>query len=374
MMKNSFQIGRIFGISLRIDYTWFVIFALIVWTLGSHYFPQLYPNWSMYIYWLMAIITAIIFFSSVIAHELAHSLVSKARGVPVRSITLFIFGGVAEISEEPKKPGSEFWMAIAGPLTSFGIAFIFIFLYFVSGRGKTPFSAMSLWLSYINLSIAIFNLIPGFPLDGGRVLRSIIWKITGSLRSATRSASIVGRVVAYLFILWGIWQIFGNKDIFGGIWIAFIGWFLENAASSSYRQMALRDTLQGMKVRDIMISDCAILLGQLTVRGLVDNYILHSNHQCFPISDGNNIIGVITLKMIKEIPQDQWETTTMKEAMIPLNKIIAVHPDEEVFTVMQKMTIEQTYQFPVMENGQLIGLVSRDNIINVINLKTELRI
>ncbi|MEK7397336.1 MAG: site-2 protease family protein [Candidatus Poribacteria bacterium] len=373
-MRNSFQIGRIFGISIRIDYTWFVIFALIVWTLGSHYFPQLYPNWSMYIYWLMGIITAIIFFSSVIAHELAHSLVSKARGVPVRSITLFIFGGVAEISDEPKKPGSEFWMAIAGPLTSFGIAFIFILLYFASGRGKTPFSAMSLWLSYINLSIAIFNLIPGFPLDGGRVLRSIIWKITGSLKSATRSASIVGRIVAYLFILWGIWRIFFNNDVFGGIWIAFIGWFLENAASSSYRQMALRDTLQGVKVRDIMISDCAILLGQLTVRGLVDNYILHSNHQCFPISDGNNIIGVITLKMIKEIPQDQWETTTMKEAMIPLDEIIAVHPDEEVFTVMQKMTVEQIYQFPVMENGQLIGLVSRDNIMNVINLKTELRI
>ena len=373
-MKNSFQIGKIFGISIRIDYTWFVVFALIVWTLGSHYFPKQYPSWSQSIYWLMGIITAIIFFASIIAHELAHSLVSKSKGLPVHSITLFIFGGVAEIADEPKKPGAEFFMAIAGPLTSFGVAIIFWLLSMVSGHNRTPFSAMMLWLSLINMTIAVFNLIPGFPLDGGRILRSIIWKITGNLRTATRSASVVGRIVAYLFILWGIWRIFAFNDVFGGIWIAFIGWFLENAASTSYRQMTLKDTLQGMKVRDIMMSDCTVLPNYLTVRELVDNYILHSNNQCFPVSDGGQIVGIITLQMIKEIPQDQWATITMGDAMIPLDKIISVHPDEEVFAVMQKMAVEQIYQLPVMENGRLIGMVSRDNIINVVNLKTELRI
>lgn len=374
MMKNSFQIGRLFGISIRIDYTWFVVFALIVWTLGSHYFPRQYPLWSQSIYWLMSIITAVIFFASIIAHELAHSLVSRSKGLPVKSITLFIFGGVAEISDEPKKPGAEFLMAIAGPLTSFVIAIIFWFLSMVSGHNRTPFSAMMLWLSIINTTIAVFNLIPGFPLDGGRILRSIIWKATGNLMTATRSASIVGRVIAYLFILWGIWRIFANNDVFGGIWIAFIGWFLENASSSSYRQMTLKDTLKGLKVRDIMMSDCTVLPNYLTIRGLVDNYILHSNNQCFPISDGSQIVGIITLQMIKEVPQDQWETVTMDEAMIPLDKIIYVHPDEEVFAVMQRMAVEQIYQLPVMENGQLIGMVSRDNIINVVNLKIELRI
>ncbi len=373
-MKNSFQIGRLFGISIRIDYTWFVVFALIVWTLGSHYFPRQYPLWSQSIYWLMGIVTAVIFFASIIAHELAHSLVSKSKGVPVNSITLFIFGGVAEISDEPKKPSAEFLMAIAGPLTSFVIAIVFWLLSMVSGYNRTPFSAMMLWLSIINTTIAVFNLIPGFPLDGGRILRSIIWKVTGNFKTATRSASFVGRVIAYLFILWGIWRIFAKNDVFGGIWIAFIGWFLENASASSYRQMTLKDALKGMKVRDIMVSDCMVLPSYLTVRSLVDNYILHSNNQCFPISDGSQIVGIITLNMIKEIPQSQWETVTIGEAMFPLDKIIYVHPDEEVFTVMQKMAVEQIYQLPVMENGQLVGMVSRDNIINVVNLKTELKI
>jgi Zn-dependent protease len=372
-MRNSFQIGKLFGISIRIDYTWFVIFALIAWTLGSHYFPQLYPHWNQTIYWIMAILTAIIFFASIVAHELAHSLVSKARGVPVRSITLFIFGGVAEISDEPKKPSYEFWMAIAGPLTSIGIAAMFGVLYFISGRSKTPFSAMSLWLSGINLTIAIFNLIPGFPLDGGRVLRSIVWGITGNLRSATRIASIVGRVVAYLFILWGIWRIFLNNDVFGGIWIAFIGWFLENAASSSYRQLALKETFQDVRVRDIMMSDCPSLSSNLTIRELVDTYILHSVHQCFPVVSEGNVLGIITLQNIKEIPRDRWESLTVSEAMIPLHEMISVHPDEEVLSVMQKMAVARVSQFPVVENDRIIGMVSRDNLMNVINLKTDLR-
>jgi len=374
-MRSSFQIGRLFGISIKIDYTWFVIFALIAWTLGVHYFPLYYHFWSKSTYWIMAIITAIVFFASVIAHELAHSLVSKAKGVPVNSITLFIFGGVAEISDEPKKPGGEFWMAIVGPLTSLTIAIIFRILYLLFGEHRTPFSAMALWLSFINLTIALFNLIPGFPLDGGRVLRSIIWGITKNLRTATRAASIVGRLVAYLFILWGIWMIFTQNRVFDGIWIAFIGWFLENAASSSYRQMALREALQGMKVRDIMASDCINLPKDLTVREFVDSYILqHSNHQCFPVTDNDKIIGIVTLQKVKDIPKDDWYKMTMEEAMTPLHEMASVKPEDEVFTVMQKMAIERANQFPVVENGQLIGTVSRDNILNVINLKTELRI
>jgi len=369
-MGNSFQIGKLFGISIRIDATWFVIFALIAWTLGSHYFPQFYPNWNQMIYWIMAVLTAIIFFASVVAHELAHSLVSKARGVPVRSITLFIFGGVAEITDEPKKPASEFWMAIAGPLTSIAIAIIFGGFYFLAGRSKTPFSAMSLWLSGINMTIAVFNLIPGFPLDGGRVLRSIIWRITGNIRSATRVASIVGRIVAYLFILWGIYRIFFNNDIFGGIWIAFIGWFLENAASSSYRQLALKEALQGVRVRDVMMSDCPRLAYNLTIRELVDTYILHSNHQCFPVINNETVIGIITIQSIKEVPRESWESVMINEIMIPLTEMISVSPDEEVFSVLQKMAISRVSQIPVIQEGQLVGMISRDSLINIINLKT----
>jgi Zn-dependent protease/predicted transcriptional regulator len=373
-MRSSFRIGRLSGISIKIDYSWFIIFALITWTLGDHYFPLYYNFWAKQTYWIMAVITSIIFFASLLAHEMAHSLVSKAKGVPVNSITLFIFGGVAEISDEPKKPAGEFWMAIAGPLTSLVLAIIFRILYILFGGHRTPFAAMAMWLSFINLTIAIFNLLPGFPLDGGRILRSIIWGITKNLRKATLVASVVGRVVAYLFILWGIWLILSQSRIFDGIWIAFIGWFLESAASSSYRQMALREALQGVKVKDIMTSDCISLQKELTIRELVDNYILYSSHQCFPVTDNNDIIGIVTLQKVKDIPKDQWYKMTMEEAMTPLQGMASVSPDDEVFTVMQRMAAEKASQFPVVKNDQLVGMVSRDNIMNVVNLKTELRV
>ncbi len=370
-MRNSFQIGKIFGISIRIDYTWFLIFAMVAWSLGMHYFPRMYPSWSQLVYWTMGIITAIIFFVSVLAHELAHSLVSKARGVPVNSITLFIFGGVAHISDEPKKPGSEFLMAIAGPITSIVIGAIFGLIYISAGRSRTPIIAMALWLSGINMSVGLFNLIPGFPLDGGRILRAVVWKITGNLRKATRIASGVGRLIAYLFILWGIWRVFSN-DWVGGVWIAFIGWFLENAASSSYRQIEFREILRGLKVKNAMVSNCTKLEKGLTIREMVDSYVLYTAQQCFPVVDNNIVIGIVTLHDIKGIPKDQWEITTVEEAMVPLQNMKTVSPEDDLFSVMLLMNTEQVNQFPVIENNQLIGIISKDNLVNAINVRAEL--
>ncbi|MGQ9609184.1 MAG: M50 family metallopeptidase [bacterium] len=370
-MRNSFQIGKIFGISIRIDYTWFLIFAMVAWSLGMHYFPRMYASWSPTIYWIMGIITAIIFFISVLAHELAHSLVSKARGVPVNSITLFIFGGVAQISDEPKKPGSEFLMAIAGPITSLMIGAIFGLVYIAAGRARTPIIAMAGWLSGINISVGLFNLIPGFPLDGGRILRAVVWKITGSLRKATRIATGVGRLIAYLFILWGIWRVFSN-DWVGGIWIAFIGWFLENAASSSYRQIEFREVLRGLKVKNVMVSNCIKLRKGLTIREMVDSYVLYTVQQCFPVVDDDIVIGIVTLQDIKGIPKDRWETTTIEQAMIPLENMKTISPEDDLFNVLLLMNADQVSQFPVVENNQLLGIVSKDNLINAINVRAEL--
>ena len=370
-MQNSFQVGKLFGISIRIDYTWFVIFVLVASSLSSLYFPGVYADWSPPTYWFMGIVTALIFFASVLAHELAHSLVSKARGVPVQSITLFIFGGVARISDEPKTPASEFWMALAGPATSIGIGMVFGVLYLATGRGKTPVAALAAWLSYINLFVAALNLIPGFPLDGGRILRSAIWKITGNLRKATRIASILGRAVAYMFILLGIWRaVSGN--LFGGIWIAFIGWFLENAASSSYRQVALREMLQGMKVSDVMISDCPRLPRGLTIKELVDEYIFRTTLRCFPVVDDGHVLGVITLQHVKEIPRERWETTRVEEAMTPFDEMKAVRMDDDLHTIMQRMAEEGANEFPVVEDGKLMGVVARDNLVGFINTRSEL--
>jgi Zn-dependent protease len=371
-MGNSFQIGKIFGISIRIDYTWFIVFALVALSLGA-YFPKVYANWSPATYWFMGIITALIFFSSVLAHELAHSLVSKARGVPVQSITLFIFGGVARITDEPRNPSSEFWMALAGPATSVGIGVIFGAVYLATGRGKTPLAALAQWLSYINLLVAVFNLLPGFPLDGGRIFRSILWKITGNLRKATRIASGVGRTVAYLFILWGVWRALSG-NLFGGIWIALIGWFLENAASSSYRQLAVREMLQGVKVTEVMMSDCPRLPKGLTIKQLVDEYILRTTRRCFPVVDNSRVLGIITLHSVKEIPQDQWEIVRVEEAMAPLDELKTVHPDDDLYTVMQQMTEEGVNQLPVVEGGQLMGMIARDNLVGFINARSELGI
>ena len=370
-MGNSFQIGRIFGISIRIDYTWFVVFALVAGSLGVRYFPSAYSGWSSVTYWLMGVITALIFFCSVLAHELSHSLVSKARGVPVQSITLFIFGGIARISDEPKSPGSEFWMALAGPATSAGIGIVFGTLYLAIGRGKTPLAALAAWLFYINLLVAGFNLIPGFPLDGGRVLRSIIWRITGNLRKATRIASNVGRGVAYLFILWGIWTALSG-NLLGGIWMAFIGWFLVNAASSSYRQLTMREMLQGVKVSQVMMSDCPRLPKGLTIRELVDGYILRTTSRCFPVVDSGSVLGIITLNSVKEIPRDQWETMKVEEAMTPFDKLRTVRTDDDLYTVMRQMTEDGVNQLPVVEDGQLMGIVARDNLVGFINARSEL--
>ena len=370
-MWNSFQIGKLFGIGIRIDYTWFIVFALVAGSLGFSYFPEVYPGWSSVRYWLMGIITALIFFASVLAHEMAHSLVSKSRGVPVQSITLFIFGGVARISDEPKGPGSEFWMALAGPATSIGLGIIFGALYLATRKMGMLFPATVELLAYINIFVAVFNLIPGFPLDGGRILRSIIWKITGNLRKSTRIASVMGRIVAYLLILLGASRVLSGNWL-NGMWIAFIGWFLQNAASSSYRQLALREMLQGAKVSDVMVNDCIGLSKDLTIQELVDNYILSTIHRCFPVIDKSDVIGIVTLRSVKDIPREQWKTMTVEEVMTPFGEMKTVHPDDDLHTVMRQMAEEDAEQLPIMENGQIIGMIARDDLARFINARTEL--
>ena len=370
-MNNSFQIGKIAGISIRIDYTWFIVFALVALSLGGSQFPNMRPGWSPALYWIMGAITAILFFASVLAHELAHSLVSKSRGVPVESITLFIFGGVARIKEEPKGPGGEFWMALAGPATSVGIGLAFGVLYYAIRQTGSPIALLARWLFYVNLIVAIFNMIPGFPLDGGRILRSIIWKITGDIRKSTRVASTVGKVVAYSFILWGVWMLIsGNR--FNGIWMAFIGWFLLNAASSSYRQLEIREMLRGVKVREIMTTDCPRIPKNLAIKDLVDDHIFRTTRRCFPVVDNDHISGIITLHNIKEVPKEKWETTKIEEVMTNLNELRIVHPDDDLYNVMQQMTEDGVNQLPVIENEQLVGMIARDNLLGFMNARSEL--
>lgn len=307
-MRNAIRLGKILGIEIGLDYSWFIIFFLVTWSLAGEYFPRLHPGWSGATYWVMAAVTALLFFASVVAHELAHSLVSQAHGVPVRSITLFIFGGAAHISQEPRSTRAEFLMALAGPATSLAIAALFGLLWLISQPVTPQIHALAGWLAWINVALGLFNLIPGFPLDGGRVFRAIVWGLTGNLRRATVLASRLGQLIAFGFIAWGIVQVFAGRWA-NGLWIAFIGWFLQNAATASYRQLALDELLAGHTAREVMMADCPHVPRRLTLDVLVDQVILPSGRRCFPVVEGGQMYGLITLQNIKKVAREPWVRT-----------------------------------------------------------------
>jgi Zn-dependent protease/predicted transcriptional regulator len=373
MLKNSIRIARIGGISINIHVSWILIFVLVTWTLAVSYFPQNYPNWSPPLSWGIGVITSILFFVSVLLHELAHSFVARSRGLPVHDITLFIFGGVSQLEEEPQTAATEFIMALVGPLTSIVLGVFFGAMWLTTRGVNEPLAALGMYLGGINVWLGIFNLIPGFPLDGGRVLRSILWQASGNLQRATRWATLVGQAVAYLFILAGIWRIF-TGDWVGGLWIAFIGWFLDNAASSSYRQLTVRNLLAGHTVREVMSRDCPEIDPDITLDRLVTEHMLPKGARCFPVIDGGLLRGLLTLHNIKGVPQDRWPTTTVGQVMTPLDGLKRVGPDEELWAAMQNMTADGVNQLPVMADGQLLGMLGRDNIVSFIRIKGELGI
>ena len=371
MLQAGIPLGRFFGISIRLHYSWFFIFVLVTWALGAGYFPSSYPNWSLATYWGIGFATSILFFCSVLAHELSHSLVAQTIGIPVKSITLFIFGGVSQIGKEPGRPGDEFRMALAGPLSSLVIGGVFWGIYFGTRGVSEPLGALAFWLGWINLVLAGFNLIPGFPMDGGRVLRSIVWWRTNNLRSATRVASNIGRVIGYLFIFGGVFWIFRGNWI-NGLWIALIGWFLENAAVGSYRQVALQDMLRGHTVSEVMTRDCPVVPPKLTVEQLAHDYILGSGRRCFPVVDDGHVLGLVTLNDVKGVPRELRSTKTVSEAMTPFDKLKWVRPDDDLSDVLQLLSGEDVNQLPVVENNNIVGMVARDNLLSFIHTRSEL--
>ena len=371
MMGRTLRIGRVLGVDIRLDYTWLIILVLIVWSLSTHYFPTTHPGWSVVIYWAMGLITALLFFGSVLAHELAHSLVSQAYGVDVRDITLFIFGGAARISEEPKSARGEFLMALAGPGVSLLVAGLFGQVWLVILPVSPQLHALAGWLAWINVGLAGFNLIPGFPLDGGRALRAIIWGVTGNLRRATQIAARLGQVVAAGFIFWGIWQILAGNWA-NGLWIAFIGWFLESAATASRQQVTFRDALAGHRAREVMMTDCPRIARDSPLDVLIDRVVLPSGRRCFPVMEDDRVLGLLTLHNVKQVPRAEWATTRAEEAMIPRDELKTVGPDDDLALVLERMATEDVNQFPVMENGNLLGMVARDSVLAFLRTRAEL--
>lgn len=371
MLKGGIPLGRIFGVSIRLHYSWFIIFILVTWALAAGYFPTVYPNWSQALYWGIGLATSLLFFASVLAHELCHSVVAQAAGIPVKSITLFVFGGVSQISREPQTAGVEFRMALAGPLSSLVIAGIFWGIRVATIDVNQPVTALAYWLAWINAVLAGFNLIPAYPLDGGRVLRSILWWRNKSLSGATRIAANIGRATGYLFIFGGIfWIFYGN--IFNGLWIALIGWFLENAASGSYQQVAVQDMLRGHKVSEVMTRDCPTVPPRLTIEQLIHDYLLNTGRRCFPVVEDSRLVGLVTLNDVKGVSREHRLTKTVQETMTPLNKLKSVRPTDDLSDVLQILTTEDVNQLPVMEDDTIIGMVARDNLLSFIRTRSEL--
>ena len=371
VVHSQIKLGRISGIEIGLHYSWFVIAILIAFSLATH-FHQIRPDWSQQTVWSAATVTAILFFAALLLHELAHSIVAKSRGLNVRAITLFALGGVSQIESEPVDAKSEFWIAIVGPLTSLIIGVIFVGMArLLSGataaEAPTVTGAVLRWLGYINIALAVFNMIPGYPLDGGRILRSILWWISGSAQRATRWASRIGQGVGFLFILLGLYRFFVGAN-FGGLWLAFIGWFLLDAARSSYLQTGVIADLRDRKVADLMERDCATVPGYLSLRDFVDEYLLHSAGRCFLVVQDGRAMGVITPNETRSVPRDEWPQTSVQSVMRPLNKLLAVPPDMPAVKALELMSRENVQELPVVADGNLEGIFSRSQLLRFIQI------
>jgi Zn-dependent protease/CBS domain-containing protein len=382
-MRGSLKIARIGGIDIGIHYTWILAFFIFGWSLAQGYFPQQYKSWTTATYWTAGFLSAILMFISVLLHELAHSLVAQARGLPVSSITLFIFGGVSNLSEEPDSAGQEFIMAIVGPLTSLALAGIFWGIwYLVTGEPILPLLSGSVpgnsafivaivgFLAYINITLAAFNLLPGFPLDGGRVLRSIIWKTSGNLVKATDIASIIGRIFGWGFIAVGVW-FFWRGDFLGAIWIAIIGFFLTNAAETSRQEVTTRELLTGVQVGNVMELNMETVSPRMTVAELVRDVFLVRRRRTVPVAEGDRIIGMVSISDVRALPQEEWPIVPVERIMTrePLH---AVKPEDDLNTALKVIAQYDLNQVPVLNQGKLVGILSRANVINFLQLKHEL--
>lgn len=373
-MRNSIRLFKVLGIEVGIDLSWFLIFILVTWTVALQYsYPSRY-GWSSPAIWLLAGLTSLLFFASVLAHELGHSVVAIATGVPVRSITLFLFGGVAQITREPRQALDEFLIALAGPAVSFVLSLGFGFLWLAGHLlGLRSLEVVGRWLALTNFGLVVFNLIPGFPLDGGRVFRSLVWAVTNNLSQATRVAARIGQGVAFFLVLVGIWLAFmGNLQ--NGLWIMLIGWFLQNAAMSSYQQVALREVLQGHKAREVMTRDWPQVSRSLSLDRLVDEVILPTGRRCLPVVDEGQAWGIVTLHHVKNVPKERWPATTVGAVMTPFAQVKRVHPDDDLYEVLERMTADDVNQMPVVEEGRLLGLVARDAVLSFIRARAELGI
>lgn len=388
-MGGGFRIGSILGIEIRLDWSLMIIFLLISLSLGAGLFPAWHPDWGAGLVWLTALVAAVLLIASILVHELSHALVGRAKGVPVRRITLFVFGGTAHLEEEPRAWRAEFWMAVVGPVTSALIGFACLYAgSALAGELQVdpddPFAVLSqlgpaatvlMWLGPINLLLAAFNLVPGFPLDGGRVLRALLWGITGDLYRATRWASALGRAFGIVLIGFGIAMFLGIRVPFfgtgpvGGLWLALIGWFLHNAALMSYRQLLAQRALEGVPVSRVMVSDVATVAPELSVEALIDDYVIAHDQRNFPVVRDGSLVGLVGMGQVRKVAPPDRAGTRVAEIMTPAEELATVEPGASAVEALETIARRGLDPLPVVDHGKVRGLLRREDILKWLALR-----
>lgn len=370
---KGLRLFRVLGIQISANYTWFIVFGLIAWSLASGYFPYKYPGLNPAAHWVMGFLGAVFLFLSVLIHELTHSYIAKKEGIEVREITLFLFGGVSQLVKEPEDPRKELKVAIAGPISSLVLALLF----WIASKltSQTPdfilYTGLLNYLAFINLSLAAFNMIPGFPLDGGRVLRAIYWKRTGSLRRATRIATEAGKWFGVGIILLGLWLVL-TGNLMGGFWFVIIGIFLRSSAEGGYQQVVMKRALEGVKVKELMSQGVITVQPSLRIDRLVEDFYLTHKHITYPVAEKERIVGIVTLKGVREVPREKWPETAVQEVMIPIREEILLDPEGDAVDALQKMIRSGEGRLPVVQNGKPVGMITRRDILNLLEIKTDL--
>ncbi|HWP43763.1 MAG TPA: site-2 protease family protein [Blastocatellia bacterium] len=368
-MESNVKLGRIFGIEIGVSYSWFIIFFLITFSLWSNYTTS-HADWPASWHLIAALATSFLFFASLLGHELSHSLLALAKGLPVHSITLFIFGGVSRIEKEAMNAATEFWVGVIGPISSAAFAGLFYLVAWAVDDPNSPVGAMARWLALINILLALFNLIPGFPLDGGRVLRAAVWAFTGSLTKATRIAASVGQGFAYVLIIGGILLAIEGAVV-NGLWLAFIGWFLLDAARSSQQAMVFERAMKGARARDVMSAEVPSVHADLTLAQFVDDHIMRTGRRCFIVLRDSQMLGIITPHEVKAIDRDRWPQVTVEQAMRPFDTMSWVDPNTDLRKVLELMDSDDINQVPVIADGHLQGIIRREHLLRFIKTRAE---
>lgn len=377
MLRGNFRIGKIFGIPIEINVSWLLILLLVTWTIAEGYFTRdEFQHLSALDRWLLGVAAALLLFGSILLHELMHSIVAVKNGLPVKKITLFLFGGVAQMSEEPQSAGVEFKMAVAGPLTSFVLAVVFSIVFFAfyygGGGARSVPAALFMYLALINFMVLVFNMVPGFPLDGGRVLRAIIWHVTGNVTKATYITSRIGKGFAIFLIIVGLLSVVAGNNLIGGIWFVFIGFFLQQAADSGYYQVLMKKGLEGHFVYEVMQSDVVTVEADSTVGEAVQDYFMKYRFNSFPVLEGGQLVGMLTTHDLKAIPREEWDHRLVREIMETGPVEHALSPDESAYGALSRIAQDGMGRLPVVKDGAIVGIVSNRDIMKLLRLKMDI--